>query len=455
MIFCNKFVVPNRRLSIQLRYASDVIMSRIPDIVLFDTDESFANLLPLSFTRPVADFRVGIDTIRDKWAFVAGVDIHYYPVYYLRDRFSPDGVNPEDALYIAGNVLPDDEFFDVALHLNPGEAVMENVGDLPKFSHNLPVHSDPHLSEEAAERRRPLLAFRGSRSDFENSEWTAVTVMEKSPRRLQYIYDVFLKNGEMLTEDFFRITKGRKSAPLSVSNRILGDLVDREGRQMLFIEPGATVEGVTINLTDGPVYIGKEGVIEENASVRGPFALGEHSTVKMGCRIYEGTTLGPYCKVGGELSNAVIFGYSNKAHEGYLGNAVIGEWCNLGAGTNASNLKNDYSKIRLWNYAQRSFMRTDLQFCGLIMGDHSKAGINTMFNTATVVGVGVNIHGAGFPRVFIPSYSKGSAAGGFNALPLKEFYAVAERVMARRGKNLTDADRKIYEQVEQVASIFK
>ncbi len=430
-------------------------MNRISDIVLFDTDESFANLLPLSFTRPVADFRVGITTIREKWEKVSGLKCHSYPVFYLRERFSPDSADPEDALYIAGNILPDDAFIDAALHLSPGEALLEDSGELPPFSHNLPVHSDPQLSEEASERRRPLLAFRGSRADFEHSEWSASAVVEKAPRRLRYIYDVFLYNGEMISEDFRRLTAGRRSQPLPVSNTIIGPLEDAAGNPRIFIEDGAQIEGATVNLTDGPVYIGKEAVIQECASVRGPFALGDHSTVKMGCRIYEGTTLGPYCKVGGELSNAVIFGFSNKAHDGYLGNAVIGEWCNIGAGTNASNLKNDYSKIRLWNYASHTFMRTDLQFCGLIMGDHSKAGINTMFNTATVVGVGVNIHGSGFPRVFLPSYSKGSPAGGFAEMSLKEFFTVAERVMARRGKVLTDADRRIFEQVAQVAATFR
>lgn len=430
-------------------------MNPFIDIVLFDTDESFANLLPLSFTRPVADFRVGITTIKEKWQLAAGADVHYYPVYYLRDRFSPDAADPDDALYIAGNVLPDDEFIARALNLNPGEALLENVGELPKFSHDLPVNSDPHLSEEAAERRRPLLAFRGSRKDFENSEWKSGAVLDASPRRLRYIYDVFLNNGEMIKEDFRRITSGKVSAPLHPSNRIFGNVTDSDGRPMLFIEEGASVEGALINLKNGPVYIGKDATIEENASVRGPFALGEHSTVKMGARIYDATTLGPYCKVGGELSNAVVFGFSNKAHEGYLGNAVIGEWCNIGAGANASNLKNDYSKIRLWNYASHTFMRTDLQFCGLIMGDHSKAGINTMFNTATVVGVGVNIHGAGFPRVFIPSYTKGSPAGGMTEVPLKEFFTIAERVMARRGKSLTEADRSIFEQIGKVAATFR
>ena len=193
----------------------------------------------------------------------------------------------------------------------------------------------------------------------------------------------------------------------------------------------------------------------EGACVRGPLAMCAKSQVKMGAKIYGGTTFGPYCKIGGEVQNAVIFGYSNKAHDGYLGNAVIGEWCNLGAGVNASNLKNDYSKIRLWNYPRHTFMRTDLQFCGLIRADHSKAGINCMFNTATVVGVGVNLHGAGFPRVFVPSFQEGSPAGGMTDVPLKKFYQIAERVMGRRGLTLTDADMRIYERVYEVASRYK
>ena len=200
----------------------------------------------------------------------------------------------------------------------------------------------------------------------------------------------------------------------------------------IFIEEGATIECATVNVKDGPVYIGKDSVLMEGACIRGPFALCEGAEVRMGAKIYEGTTVGPHCKVGGEISNTVFFGFSNKSHDGYLGNAVIGEWCNIGAGTNASNLKNDYSLIRVWNYRTRTFMRTDLQFCGLIMGDHSKIGVNCMINTATVMGVGVNIHGAGFPRQFVPCFCEGSPGSGFSTVPLKKFLDTASRVMSRR-----------------------
>lgn len=192
----------------------------------------------------------------------------------------------------------------------------------------------------------------------------------------------------------------------------------------------------------------------ENSSIRAPFAACEHVVVNMGTKIYGATTLGPYCKVGGELNNVIMQAYSNKGHDGFLGNAVIGEWCNLGAGTNASNLKNDYSEIKLWNYPSRRFLRTGLQFCGLIMGDHSKAGINCMFNTATVLGVGVNVHGSGFPRNFVASFSEGGTAG-FSDVPLSKFFSIAERMMARRGKVLTEVDRAIFEAIHDETENLK
>ena len=192
----------------------------------------------------------------------------------------------------------------------------------------------------------------------------------------------------------------------------------------------------------------------EGSCLRGPIALCDHSTVNMGTRIYPGTSLGPWCKVGGELNNVVMFGYSNKAHDGFLGNAVIGEWCNLGAGCVASNLKNDYTEIKLWNYPSHRFLRTGLQFCGLIMADHSKAGINTMFNTATVVGVGVNIHGSGFPRNFIASFSEGGPAG-FTDLPMEKFFDTAKRMMSRRGRALTDADYRMFHAIREAAENYK
>jgi UDP-N-acetylglucosamine diphosphorylase/glucosamine-1-phosphate N-acetyltransferase len=215
------------------------------------------------------------------------------------------------------------------------------------------------------------------------------------------------------------------------------------------------VEGVTINVKNGPVYIGRNVQVMEGSSLRGPLAICADAQIKMGSKIYGGTTIGPFCKVGGEIDNTVFFGFSNKAHDGYLGNAVIGEWCNIGAGTNASNLKNDYSKIRIWNYAESRFMRTDLQFCGLIMGDHSKAGINCMFNTATVVGVGVNFHGCGFPRTFIPSFSQGSPEAGFSNVSVSAFMQLASRVMGRRGLELTDVDKAIFEKIYEMALAYK
>ena len=192
----------------------------------------------------------------------------------------------------------------------------------------------------------------------------------------------------------------------------------------------------------------------EGSCLRGPIALGEHSTVNMGTHIYPGTSLGPWCKVGGELNNVVMFGFSNKAHDGFLGNAVIGEWCNLGAGCVASNLKNDYTEIKLWNYPSHRFLRTGLQFCGLIMADHSKAGINTIFNTATMVGVGVNIHGSGFPRNFIASFSEGGATG-FNDLPMEKFFDTAHRMMARRGRSLSEVDNRIFLAIRELAENYK
>ena len=395
-------------------------------IVLFDTEKSHGNLLPLSYTRPVADFRVGIRTIRRTWEAVMPGDYSYRPVEYQREKF---GSCPDEAdlLFVAGNLLADEALVPELESLSLGEA--------------LTLEGD-------------VVAFRGSERDLDAGNYTSRQLGVEA-KTIRYAFDVFLNNAEALKADFMRLTSGRKSAPLPDSNLVIGGRIDAEGRDMIFLEEGAQVEGATINVKEGPVYIGRDAVVMEGACVRGPLALCEKAQVKMGAKIYGGTTFGPYCKVGGEVQNAVIFGYSNKAHDGYLGNAVVGEWCNLGAGVNASNLKNDYSKIRVWNYPSHTFMRTDMQFCGLIMADHSKAGINCMFNTATVVGVGVNLHGAGFPRVFIPSFQEGSPAGGMSDVPLKKFYQIAERVMGRRGISLTEGDLRIYERVYEVASQYK
>src|SRR5690606_24924204 len=250
-----------------------------------------------------------------------------------------------------------------------------------------------------------------------------------------------------LEDDFELLTDGRRSQPIPATNNIING-------QNIFIEEGAKLEFVTLNASFGPIYIGKDAEIMEGSIIRGPFALCEHATVKLGAKIYGPTTVGPHSKVGGEVNNSVIFGYSNKGHDGFMGNSVLGEWCNLGADTNNSNLKNNYAEVRLWDYNTESFARTGLQFCGLMMGDHSKCGINTMFNTGTVVGVSANIFGSGFPRNFIPSYSWGGAAG-MTTFKTDKAFEVAREVMKRRNLEFTEQDEKIMEHVFEITAKYR
>ena len=257
---------------------------------------------------------------------------------------------------------------------------------------------------------------------------------------LEQVYDIFQKNAEALAADYESLTTGRSSQPLSPSVTVVGS------RDLIFLEAGAKAEACVLNTTAGPVYIGKEAEIMEGALVRGPFALCEHSTLKLGAKVYGASTVGPHSKVGGELSNSVIFGYSNKAHDGFLGNSVLGEWCNLGADTNNSNLKNNYGPVKLYNYAMGKSLNTGLQFCGLMMGDHSKAGINTMFNTGTVVGVGCNIYGGGFPATHIPNFSWGGAEG-FEAYQLDKLAETATKMYERRGLAFSEMELQILRHV--------
>lgn len=401
------------------------------NVILYDSASIHADMLPLSFTRPVSDFRIGITTICEKWQRLLPGRYSVYTAPYLRGKFSVETAPVN--LFVAANCLPTEQLATVIEHMQRGEALTLPDGE--------------------------YIAFCGSLEEFEalteGNKEAKLLIYEEECVTLHFLYDIFLNNGAAIKEDYKAITKGRKSLPLPANNILIGPETMDDGTPSLFIEEGATIQGAIINVSEGPVYVGAGASILEGSCVRGPFALCEHAQVNMGAKIYANTTLGPYCKVGGELNNVVMFGYSNKAHDGYLGNAVIGEWCNIGAGTNASNLKNDYSKIRLWNYPKRSFLRTELQFCGLIMGDHSKAGINCMFNTATVVGVGCNIHGSGFPRPFIPSFSEGSPAGGFKDVALPKFFDIAERVMKRRGISLTEHDRNVFESIYEVAQSYK
>ena len=385
------------------------------NIILFDLPAVRENLLPLSYTRPIADFLVGITTLRKKWeSFLAG-EFSYSTVGYLSEKYPMK--TAEENLFIASNIIATEHLARRLDSLEPGEVLMADT----------------------MAGQRVLVGFKGgaNRLDEVIHSMPAGIVYEEKVDAINYVYDIFLLNGRQIEADFDVLTAGREGQSIPRSNTVIGD-PDR-----IYIESGAIVEGVVLNASHGPIYVGRHVEIMEGSCLRGPIALGEHSTVNMGTRIYPGTSLGPWCKVGGELNNVVIFGFTNKAHDGFLGNAVIGEWCNLGAGCVASNLKNDYTEIKLWNYPSHRFLRTGLQFCGLIMADHSKAGINTMFNTATVVGVGVNIHGSGFPRNFIASFSEGGPSG-FTDLPMEKFFDIAKRMMARRGRSLSEADNRIF-----------
>lgn len=383
------------------------------DFIIFDPDKVRDNLLPLTYTRPVGALRVGITTIAEKWAYYLYGDYSWLTEHYLSEKFPCEAdVTADNLLLIAGNVLPDEQLAQAVMALRPGQALYKN------------------------DRRIAAIGDAHEHLDYDDE------IMA-----IDHLYDIFLLNGRAICDDFARITAGQQSAPLSDSVTVIGD------PSRLFLAEGATVEGCIINVKNGPVYVGPSAEVMEGATLRGPVAIGQHSVVNMGTRIYPGTTLGPWCKVGGELNNVVMQGYSNKAHDGFLGNAVIGEWCNLGAGCVASNLKNDYTKIKLWNYPAHRFLRTDLQFCGLIMGDHSKAGINTMFNTATVVGVGCNIHGAGFPRNFVASFLEGGTAG-FSDVPMEKFFETAASVMKRRGIELTQADRNLLLAIRDIADNY-
>lgn len=375
------------------------------NIILFDPVRVRANMLPLTYTRPVALLRHGIMTISEKWQRAIPGAYSYSTQDYLSMKYPMIEAADGDNLFIAGNLHPDAALVDAILALQIGEALTLNGETIARRGNGEPT----------------------STKEYDGGE----------PFAINHIYDIFLTNDEAVRRDFAILTAGKTSKPLSDTCKLIGD------PSQLFIEEGATVEGAILNVTKGPIYVGRDAEIMEGACLRGPIAMCEHSVVNMGGKIYGATTLGPYCKVGGELNNVVMTGYSNKAHDGFLGNAVIGEWCNLGAGCTASNLKNTYGPIKLWSIAEGRFVKTGLQFCGLIMGDHSKAGINTMFNTATVVGVGVNFYSAGFPRTFILSFTEGSTLG-MKDVDMDRFFDTASRMMARRHVELTPIDKEIF-----------
>lgn len=373
--------------------------------ILFDDVQIRQQLLPFTFTRPIADIRIGIDTIREKWERFLGQKVSILTEAYLAVKYPLE--QADDNILINASVLPDAELVRAVVSLKADQAL--------SYEDTIVAHHIKRLSDDTA----------GNAALTEEIEYM------RPIRQIENNWDIFLLNAEQIKMDVSALTGGRHSAPISVSNRVVAP-------ENIFVEEGAKVEMAMLNASEGPIYIGKDAEVMEGAMLRGPLVVGSHSVIKMGAKIYGGTTIGPHCKVGGEVSNAVLFGYSNKAHDGFLGNAVIGEWCNFGADTNNSNLKNDYSTVKVWSYAADSFVQTGEQFCGLFMGDHSKTAINTMFNTGTVVGVSANVAAAGFPRQFIPSFTW---AG--KPYPIDKALETARQMYGRRHKTLTEADEAI------------
>ncbi|MBN2350443.1 MAG: GlmU family protein [Bacteroidales bacterium] len=385
-----------------------------PNYILFD-DYSWHQLLPLTYTRPSCEIRVGILTIKEKWEHRLKSEVSFQTVDYLSKKF-PIKLS-EDNIFINGSVLPGTELIKAIENLNTDEAL---VSDKTVIAVRLSGEKAPGFK-------------------YDTPKFLSSKNFPGSFIKIDYPWHIFEHNGTAITQDFTLVTRNKESEDFIRNNHI-------QHPENIFVEKGASIEFATINASFGPVYIGKNTEIMEGAIIRGPFALCNNATVKMGAKIYGPTTIGPHSKVGGEVNNSVILGFSNKAHDGFMGQSVIGEWCNLGADTNTSNLKNNYAEVKVWNYNTESFVKTGLQFCGLIMGDHSKCGINTMFNSGTVVGVNSNIFGTGYPRNFIPSFSWGGP-GGFTTYALNKAFEVAESVMERRKIPFTDIDKEILQSI--------
>ncbi|WP_299782013.1 GlmU family protein [uncultured Formosa sp.] len=386
--------------------------------ILFD-GPSRNSLLPFTYTRPVADIRIGILTIREKWEHHLGSTITTITEDYLADKYPM--VEMEENVMINASYLPNFELVELIRRLEKNQAIFKDEDVIAFFATD-------------------------SQEDIDFETYQAIEYNEAC-LKVEHTWDIFSKNGAAIQADFDLLTEGRTSLPIPTT-------VNTIAPENIFIEEGAQLNFVTLNASTGPIYIGKDAVILEGSLIRGPFALCEKAAVKMGAKIYGPTTIGPYSKVGGEINNAVLFANSNKGHDGYLGNSVLGEWCNLGADTNNSNLKNNYAEVRLWSYETENFAKTGLQFCGLMMGDHSKCGINTMFNTGTVVGVNANIFGTGFPRNFVPSFSWGGSSG-FTTYTTKKAFEVAEMVMKRRDVELTDVDKAILEHIFEESKKYR
>lgn len=380
--------------------------------LVFSDAQYWEDFLPLTFTRPVAEMRMGILTFSERWKKLLEIDdVFYITENYLQNKYKKP--EPKQSLFIVPNFFPSDEVLKQIKELQPGEAlVYENE----------------------------VLVANINMDNFSLNQISKMTDIHEKLFFIEKPTDIFSYNDKAIDFDFKLLTEGRKSQELSSTNGFIGE------KENLFIEEGAMVEFSTLNCKTGKIYIGKNAEIMEGSNIRGSLALCEDSKINLGTKLYGGTTIGPHCKVGGEVNNIVIFGYSNKGHDGFVGNSVIGEWCNLGADTNSSNLKNNYASVKLWNYRKKRFLDTGLQFCGLIMGDHSKTAINTQLNTGTVVGVAANIFKSGFPPNLIDNFSWGGMKGD-EKFKLEKSYEVAEKAMERRKIAITETDKEILKHI--------
>lgn len=372
--------------------------------VLFD-GEQWTDLLPLTATRAVADIRIGILTIKEKWEKYFDAPMDILSQDYLQPKYAYQ--QEDNTIFINAAILPNAElYFEIQ---------------------KLPYNSVLRQGKNIIALKKDIEVYEVNDLDTLNFNF----IYSQPLQFIQHPWDIFTYNGQEIKKDILLLGLKPNPEKLSLTNTLLGTEI--------YIEEGASCECSTLNTKDGPIYLGKDSEVMEGCTIRGPFALCEHASLKMQTKAYGDTTVGPFSKVGGEISNSVIFGFSNKGHDGFLGNSVIGEWCNLGADTNNSNLKNNYGKVNAYNYVAKDYINTGLQFCGLIMGDHAKAAINTQFNTGTVVGVCANVFDAGFPPKFVPDFSWGNNA----IFELEKAYEVAQRVMERRKVKLTETDKQI------------
>jgi UDP-N-acetylglucosamine diphosphorylase/glucosamine-1-phosphate N-acetyltransferase len=393
-------------------------MSKHFNTILFDGPER-SQLLPFTYIRPVAELRIGIDTLREKWEAFLGQECSFATQNYLSSKYPLH--NADLNYFINPTYIPTRSLAIQVKNLKENQVLIFDSNPVAFCTTNSILPSDT--------------------SGFNEID------VEQELIQIKNCSDLFVHNAEVLVEDFKRLTKDRMSQVLGDTNRVINP-------EQVFVEPGARVSCAILNASEGPIYIGADAQIMEGSMLRGPLAICENSVVKMGAKIYGGTTIGPNAKVGGELNNVLFLGNSNKGHDGFLGNAVIGEWCNIGAATDASNLKNNYSKIRIWNYITENFAKTELQFCGLLMGDYSRCGIHSMFNTATLIGVNSNVFGTGFPRTFIPSYSYGGAQG-FQTYAFAKAMESNNAMMERKGSKLTDHDIQILETIFDTTAVWR